>query len=64
MAKHSQSLILAALVVALVIALPLALIWSLNTLFGLDISHGLSEWTAAAILLVLAKDIGNGRRMK
>jgi hypothetical protein len=55
---------LAALVAALVAVLPLALIWSLNTLFGLDISHGLPEWTAAAILLVLAKDIGNGRRMK
>lgn len=43
----------AVLFVALIAAIlsPLALIWSLNTLFSLNIAFGFFEWLAALILL-------------
>jgi hypothetical protein len=36
--------------VILFIACPLALIWALNTLFGLHITYSITSWLAAAII--------------
>ena len=38
---------------ALVAIVPLALIWALNTLFGLGIPYNLWTWLAAAFLLLM-----------
>lgn len=38
------------IVVALVVLGPLALIWSLNTLFGLTIAYTFKTWLAALII--------------
>lgn len=38
---------------ALVVIVPLALIWALNTLFGLGIPYTIWTWFAAAFLLLL-----------
>lgn len=45
--------IAAALILVAIIAIvfgPLALIWALNTLFGLTIEYGFFQWLAALIL--------------
>ncbi len=47
-----------ALVVALVILGPLAIIWALNTLFGLGIAYTFWTWLA---VLVLSATINSGR---
>ena len=41
------------LFIAIVIFAPLALIWALNTLFGLKIAYTLINWFAAFVLLGL-----------
>ncbi len=46
------------LVVALVILGPLAIIWALNTLFGLGIAYTFWTWLA---VLVLSATINSGR---
>lgn len=38
---------------ALVVIVPLALIWALNTLFGLGIPYNLWTWLAMLILLLM-----------
>ena len=45
-----------ALIVALLVLGPLAVVWSLNTLFGLGIAYGFWEWLAVLVLLFVAKD--------
>ena len=42
--------IVIAIVVALVAMMPLAIIWSLNTLFGFTIAFTVKNWCAALIL--------------
>lgn len=37
--------------IALVIAMPFAFIWSVNTLFGLTIGYGFTQWLAAFLLV-------------
>jgi len=39
------------LVVVLAVLSPLALVWSINTLFGTTIAYGFWEWLAALVLL-------------
>lgn len=36
-----------------VIVGPLALIWSVNTLFGLGIQHSITNWFAGLVLLIV-----------
>lgn len=44
-------LFLVILVVVLAVLSPLALVWSINTLFGTAIAYGFWEWLAALVLL-------------
>ena len=37
-------------IIALVIFMPLAVIWSLNTLFGMGIAYTFTNWVAMVIL--------------
>lgn len=52
------------IIVALILALvsPILFIWSLNTLFGLNIAYGFLEWLAA--LLLVGMVTGNGAKFK
>ncbi len=54
--------ILVLLVALAVIFMPLALIWALNTLFGLTIAFTLKTWLAALLLSAVLS--GNARGKK
>jgi hypothetical protein len=41
---------LLAIIVLAIIFMPLAVIWALNTLFGLAIAYGFYEWLAVLVL--------------
>jgi len=45
------------IVVAFIVSLPLALIWSLNTLFGLGIAYTLNTWGAGLFILWVLRRI-------
>ena len=46
-------IVLAALVTAVLIATPLAMIWSLNTLFSLGIEYTTWTWLAALFVIMV-----------
>ena len=56
--KQSYLLIIIAIAIAVIIGFPLAVIWALNTLFGLTIAYGFFEWLAAFILVAVFKETG------
>jgi hypothetical protein len=56
--KLSYVLIIIAIAIAVIIGFPFAVIWALNTLFGLTIAYGFFEWLAAFILLAVFKETG------
>ena len=43
---------LAVLLLALIVLMPLALIWAINTLFGLGIPYAPNTWLAAFLMLI------------
>lgn len=43
----------AVIIIATMIAVPIALIWSINTLFATNIAYNLSTWFASFAILVL-----------
>lgn len=45
-----MNLVIIGVILAIIIGAPLVVIWALNTLFGLGINYGFSEWVAAYIL--------------
>lgn len=49
-------------ILILTLASPIIFIWSLNTLFALNIAYGFLEWLAALILVGMVT--GNGARLK
>lgn len=51
-------LILILVLLAVAVGFPLAVLWSLNTLFGLSLAYGFYEWLAAFILLAVFKETG------
>lgn len=50
---NTTALIVFVLVAVLIIFWPLALIWSLNTLFPLGIAYTFKTWTAALLISIL-----------
>jgi hypothetical protein len=51
--ENNNNTIAAALItfaIVIIVFGPLALIWAMNTLFGLTIEYGFFQWLAAAIL--------------
>ena len=60
----NTSTVVTIIIVALILALvsPILFIWSLNTLFGLNIAYGFLEWLAA--LLLVSMVTGNGIKYK
>lgn len=48
--RNTITVFLVVLVVVLVVTAPIALIWALNTLFGLGIAYTVKTWAAALIL--------------
>lgn len=60
----NTSTIVTIVIVALILALvsPILFIWSLNTLFGLNIAYGFLEWLAA--LLLVGTLTSNGIKFK
>lgn len=60
----SKGTVVGIVFVLLIIAIvsPLLFIWSLNTLFGLQIAFGFFEWLAALLLIGALK--GNGVKFK
>ena len=40
------------IVVLLLVFMPLAVIWALNTLFGLGIAYGFYEWLAVLVMSI------------
>lgn len=51
MRGNMKTLIGILLFLCIIIILPLAIVWSMNTLFTLGISYGFREWIATAILI-------------
>lgn len=49
--KHLSGFVILLLVVAAIAVGPIALIWSLNTLFSLTIPFGIQTWFAALLIL-------------
>lgn len=60
----NTSTVMAIIIVAIILAIisPILFIWSLNTLFGLNIAYGFFEWLAALILVSMVT--GNGIKYK
>lgn len=60
----SKGTVAGIVIVLLFIAIvsPILFIWSLNTLFGLNIAYGFFEWLAALLLIGALK--GNGIKFK
>ena len=60
----NTSTVVTIIIIALILAIvsPLLFIWSLNTLFGLNIAYGFFEWLAA--LLLVGVVTGNGAKFK
>lgn len=50
MKNTSIATLLIVFAICVIIFGPLALIWSVNTLFGLTIEYGFFQWLAAAVL--------------
>jgi len=61
MSKFMFALGIIVLVILLIIISPIALIWSVNTLFSLGIVVNLKTWFAAFLLLTF---FGNGKTYK
>ena len=60
---QTYALIIPLIVVAVILAaifVPLIFIWTLNTLFSLDIPYTLTMWFAALLLLILIGGLGGG----
>ena len=51
MNENNMIVLLSVIIVIGVIISPLLFIWSLNTLFALQIAYGFFEWLAALIIL-------------
>jgi len=61
--NQTYALIIPLIVVAIILAaifVPLIFIWTLNTLFDLEISYTLTTWFAALVLLILIGGLGGG----
>lgn len=60
----NTSTVVTIIIVAVILALvsPILFIWSLNTLFGLNIAYGFLEWLSA--LLLVSMVTGNGIKYK
>lgn len=60
----NTSTVVTIIIVAIILTIvsPILFIWSLNTLFGLNIAYGFFEWLAALLLVGVAT--GNGTNLK
>lgn len=59
MNKDTNAIIVLVLLLLVILALaPLAVIWSLNTLFGLSIGFTFINWLATVVLLIAVKPAG------
>lgn len=51
MTKDTAAILLIILVLTIVVLYPLAVIWSVNVLFGTSIAYGFYEWLATLVLV-------------
>jgi len=60
---HQTYAIIILIIIGVILAaifVPLIFIWTLNTLFSLDIAYNLTMWFAALLLLILIGGLGGG----